>query len=204
MVYTAGKPARLFQTIKPEEALNFLSIPATDALRQSYKQAELDAHDYPDLIKKDQPIATLSVGTVLAVYNWPVNSERRRKVDHFVQAFFSQIDELRFPPHHPKWREVDIDRSVPGWTRFAAAEQWIAAEHMGNREDSGKSGSTQAPGANAPPSAGSDEAPQTSTLDKKQREALFREFVEYQKNQKQTLFADFEAYLKAHSSPRSP
>ena len=204
MVYTAGKPARLFQTVKREEALHFLSIPTADALRQSYKQAELNAHNYPDLIEKDRPIATLSVGTVLAVYNWPPNSERRRKIDHFVQAFFRQMDELRFPPHHPKWREVDIDRSVPGWTRFAAAEQWIAGEHAGNREDSGKSGSTQEPGANAPPSAGSDEVAPTSTLDTEQREALFREFLEYQKNQKQTLFADFQAYLKAHSSPRSP
>ena len=204
MVYTAGKPARLFQTVKPEEALHFLSIPTTDALRQSYKQAELDAHDYPDLIEKDRPIATLSVGTVLAVYNWPPNSERRRKIDHFVQAFFRQMDELRFPPHHPKWREVDIDRSVPGWTRFAAAEQWIAGEHAGNREDSGRSGSTHGPGANAPPSAGSDEGAPTSTLDTEQREALFKEFLQYQKNQQITLFADFQAYLKAHSSPRSP
>ena len=204
MVYTAGKPARLFQTVKPEEALHFLSIPTTDALRQSYKQAELNAHDYPDLIEKDQPIATLSVGTVLAVYNWPANSERRRKIDNFVQAFFRQMDELRFPPHHPKWREVDIDKSVPGWSRFAAAQQWIASEHAGNREDIGRSGSTQQPGANAPPSAGSDEAAPTSALDTEQREALFREFLEYQKTQKQTLFGHFQAYLKAHSSSRSP
>lgn len=114
------------------------------------------------------------------------------------------MDELRFPPHHPKWREVDIDRSVPGWTRFAAAEQWIAGEHAGNREDSGKSGSTHEPGANAPPSAGSDEGAPTSTLDTEQREALFKEFLQYQKNQQKTLFADFQAYLKAHSTPRSP
>ena len=202
MVYTAGKPARLLQSIKPEEALHFVSIPATDVLRQSYKQAELNAEDYSDLIEKDHPIATLSVGTVLAVYNWPPGSERRRKIDRFVQAFLRQMDELRFPPHHPKWREVDIGRSVPGWTRFAAAEQWIAGEHTGNREDSGRSGSTQEPGANAPPSAGSDEG--LSTLDTEQREALFTEFLEYQKEQKQTLFGDFQAYLKAHSSPRSP
>ena len=170
---------------------------------QPYKQTELNADDYPDLIEKDHPIATLSVGTVLAVYNWPPNSERQRKIAHFVQAFFGQMDDLRFPPHHPKWREVDIGRSIPGWTRFAAAEQWIAGEHAGTREGTGTSGSTQQPGASAPPSAGSDEHP-TSALDNDQREALFREFLEYQKNQKQTLFADFHAYLKAHSSPSSP
>ena len=202
MVSTAGKPTRLFQSVRPEEPLHFLSIPTTEALRQPYKQTELNADDYPDLIEKDHPIATLSVGTVLAVYNWPPNSERQRKIAHFVQAFFRQMDELRFPPHHPKWREVDIDRSVPGWTRFAAAEQWIAGEHAGTREDTGTSGSTQQPGASAPPSAGSDEGPPTSTLDNEQREALFREFLEYQNNQKKSLFADFESYLKAHSSAR--
>jgi uncharacterized protein len=200
MVYTAGKPARLFQTIRPEEPLHFLSIAGTDALRKSYKQAELNDHDYPDLINKDEPVATLSVGTVLAVYNWPSNSERHRKITRFVQALFRQMDELRFPPHHPKWQEVDIDRSVPGWTRFAAAEQWIAGEHAGNREDGGKSGSTQEPGAVAPPSAGSDEDLSISGLDKKQREALFREFLDYQRNQKRSLFADFQSYVKAHSS----
>src|SRR5438477_5767851 len=199
MVYTAGKPARLFQTIRPEEPLHFLSIPGTDALRKSYKQSELNDHDYPDLIEKDKPVATLSVGTVLAVYNWPSNSERHRKITRFVQALFRQIDELRFPPHHPKWQEVDIGRSVPGWTRFAAAEQWIAGEH-GNRDDNGKSGSTREPGAGAPPSAGSDEDLPISGLDKNQRDALFREFLDYQRNQKQSLFADFQSYVKAHSS----
>src|SRR5438270_9193055 len=138
MVYTAGKPARLFQTVRPEEPLHFLSIPTTEALRQPYKQTELNADDYPDLIEKDQPIPTLSVGTVLAVYNWPPNSERNRKIAHFVEAFFRQMDELRFPPHHPKWREVDIGRSIPGWTRFAA-EQWIARNQRENGDESGKS-----------------------------------------------------------------
>jgi TRAP-type uncharacterized transport system substrate-binding protein len=191
MVYTAGKPARLFQTIRPEEPLHFLSIAGTDALRKSYKQAELNDHDYPDLIKKDEPVATLSVGTVLAVYNWPSNSERHRKITRFVQALFRQMDELRFPPHHPKWQEVDIGRSVPGWTRFAAAEQWIAGEHARNREDSGKSGSTQEPGAVAPPSAGSDEDLSISGLDKKQREALFREFLDYQRNRSDRYLPTF-------------
>src|SRR5438067_1655617 len=177
MVYTAGKPARVFQTIRPEEPLHFLSIPGTDALRKSYKQAELNDHDYPDLIEKDKPVATLSVGTVLAVYNWPPNSER-----------------------HRKWQEVDIGRSVPGWTRFAAAEQWIAGEHAVRQEDNGKSGSTHEPGTSAPPSAGSDEDLPISGLDKKQRDALFKEFLDYQKSQKQSLFADFQSYVKAHSS----
>ena len=92
-----GNQPASFKPIRPEEPLHFLSIPGTDALRKSYKQAELNDHDYPDLIKKDEPVATLSVGTVLAVYNWPPNSERHRKITRFVQALFRQMDELRFP-----------------------------------------------------------------------------------------------------------
>ena len=151
------------------------------------------------MIEKDQPVATLSVGTVLAVYNWPPNTERHRKIAHFVQAFFRQMDELRFPPHHPKWQEVDIGKSLPGWTRFAAAEQWIAGEHAGTREHTGKSGSTREPGEGAPPSAGSDEDLPVSGLDREQRETLFKEFLAYQK---QSLFSDFQSYVKAHSSAR--
>ena len=59
---------------------------------------------------------------------------------------------------------------------------------------------TQEPRAGVPPSAGSDEDLSISGLDKKQREALFREFLAYQRNQKQSLFADFQSYVRAHSS----
>ena len=110
------------------------------------------------------------------------------------------MERVTFPTASSQMAGVDIDRSVPGWTWFAAAEQWIAGEHAGNREDNGELGSTQEPGAGAPPSAGSDEDLSISGLDKKQREALFREFLDYQRNQKQSLFADFQSYVKAHSS----
>ena len=232
VVYTAGKPARLFQGVRPEEALHFLPIPTNEALREAYTPADLSAEDYPALIEKGKPVATLAVGTVLAVYNWPSGSERHRKVAHFVEAFFRQLDELRYPPHHPKWREVDIGALVPGWTRFAAASQWIKSAER----DAGKpawisgAGSTQEPGPSQMIGAGSGDvdppsskpsvamlSPQPNastsqyeqieqlTSDKAQLDALFRDFLEYQKqeaskrpedlSQKEALFAEFQAHL---------
>jgi TRAP-type uncharacterized transport system substrate-binding protein len=192
MVYTAGKPARLFQSVRPEEGLHFLPIPPIETL-PAYTRADLSADDYPGLIEQGEPIATLAVGTVLVVYNWPARSERYRRVARFVEAFFQQMDQLRFPPYHPKWREVDLGARIPGWTRFAAASQYVKS----TGEDAGKpvpgTGSTQQPGSIAPTGAGGDPltSPTASTSPVKpalgearspsdDNEALFRDFLEYQ------------------------
>jgi TRAP-type uncharacterized transport system substrate-binding protein len=236
IVYTASKPARLFQSVRPEEGLHFLPIPPTETL-PAYTRADLSADDYPGLIEHGEPVATLAVGTVLVAYNWPARSERYRRVARFVEAFFQQMDQLRFPPYHPKWREVDIGTQIPGWTRFAVASQYIKS----TGQDAGKplpgAGSTQQPGSIAPTGAGGDPltSPTASTSPVKpvlgearspsdDYEALFRDFVEYQKTAaaplrrpsgeansskplddpklKAALFADFQAYVNALAPKR--
>ena len=133
-VYTAAKPARLFQAIRPEEGLHFLSISAPDTLRERYGQVTLSAADYPGLIEESKPVSTLAVGTVLAVYNWPAGTERYRNVAHFVETFFGRLAELRMSRNPPKWREVDINASVPGWRRFAPASEWIKTAEQDREE----------------------------------------------------------------------
>src|SRR5215471_7441870 len=128
LVYTVAKPARLFQAIRPEEGLHFLSISEPGALRESYEPATLSATDYPDLIEQGEPVSTLSVGTGLAVYNWPPGTERYRNVAHFVETFFGRLAELRMSRHHPKWREVNIEASV------APASQWIKSAEGDSNE----------------------------------------------------------------------
>jgi len=111
LVYVAGKPARLFQNIRPDENLHFLPIAATDHLRESYTPASLTAEDYPDLTDADGAISTVAVGNVLAVYNWPAGTERYRKVTRFVRAFFERLHDLQAPPHHALFAEfVDYQK----------------------------------------------------------------------------------------------
>jgi TRAP-type uncharacterized transport system substrate-binding protein len=168
LVFVVAKPARLFQDIRPDETLHFLSIATTNDLRESYTPASLRSEDYPDLIDADKSISTVAVGSVLAVYNWPAGTERHRKVTRFVRAFFDRLHELQAPPYHPKWREIDVAASVPGWTRFPAAEQWI--KKAGLAID------------NLPRNARLHELTtqdETAMLSARERDAIFTEFIEH-------------------------
>jgi uncharacterized protein len=107
----------------------------------------------------------VEVGTVLLAYDWPANSERYKRVNHFVQTFFSHIKD--FQSGHPKWHQFDITSSVSGWTRFSPAAQWLK-----------KAGLTP------------EESKTTVVhLDTKQRDALFKDFV-----RREALFREFAAY----------
>lgn len=68
---------------------------------------------------------TIAVPAVLAAYNWPVNSDRYQKVQRFVKYLFNSFDKLQHPPYHPKWRDVNLAATIPGWTRFSAAQDML-------------------------------------------------------------------------------
>ena len=50
---------------------------------------------------------------------------RYKRTEKFVNAFFSKFDEFHKPPRHPLWKEVNLGATIPGWTRYAAAEEWL-------------------------------------------------------------------------------
>jgi TRAP-type uncharacterized transport system substrate-binding protein len=167
LVYVATKPSRLFQDIRPDENLHFL--PITGNLPTNYAAITMTADDYPDLVSQDVPVKTVEVGTVLVAYNWPTNSERYQRVNHFVQAFLAHVKDIQ--ASHPKWHEFDITSSVSGWTRFSPAAQWLKKAGLTPQE------------------------PKTTVvhLDTRQRETLFKDFV-----QREALFREFAAYQKEH------
>lgn len=124
MLYVAGKPTPLFQSLTPEDGLHFLSIPPTPELEKIYSRATLTTAEYPSLVQ-GAAVETLSVGAVLAVYAWTPDSERYHKVARFVNAFFSRSSLLQQKPRHPKWHELSLATAVPGWTRFSPATTWL-------------------------------------------------------------------------------
>ena len=62
---------------------------------------------------------------MLAVFNWPENTDRYRKVARFTQAFFSRFDELHKPGFQPAWKNINLAAAVQGWTRFKPAQEWL-------------------------------------------------------------------------------
>jgi TRAP transporter TAXI family solute receptor len=124
MVYVVGQPAKLFTELPRDTHLHFLPVSLTQALANVYEQGVITAADYPNLMEGG-PVATLSVGSVMAVYGWPQGSERFKKVARFVDAFFDNFGQFQKPPRHRKWLEVDMFAEVPGWKRFPEAVHWL-------------------------------------------------------------------------------
>jgi uncharacterized protein len=118
-----GKP---IPAVAQRSGLRLVSVPFAKPLREEFLPASLTSEDYPELIEPGRRVDTLAVGTVLIAYNWAKDSDQYKKIRKFVAAFFPQLAKLQTPPHHPKWREVNLAATLPGWTRFSAAEAWLA------------------------------------------------------------------------------
>jgi TRAP-type uncharacterized transport system substrate-binding protein len=130
VVHVTGKPTDLFTKFKPEPGFHFLPVPYTPNLQDYYVPTELTSKDYPNLLQPGETVDTIAMPQVLAVYNWPSETDRYRRVARFVEYFFKRIDQFKQPPFHPKWNEVNLASQLRGWTRFQAAEELLAATHL--------------------------------------------------------------------------
>ncbi len=168
-VYVAGKPARAVSGLKSGSDLRLLPVPYNGKLQETYLPARLTAEDYPGLVKKGDVVDTIAVGAVMAVFNWRPGSARHARVVKFIDAFFSKFETFQKAPRHPKWREVNLAAKLPGWKRFAHAEQWLAKNQprpsANLRKDFKQFVSAQGP---------------RTALSQPQLESLFKEFVRWQ------------------------
>jgi hypothetical protein len=87
-----------------------LEVPYMAEFEESYLPASLSSETYPNLIPKDSKVPTIGASLLLVTYNWAPGTERYRRIEKFVNAFFSKFDKLRQPPRHPTWRDVNLGR----------------------------------------------------------------------------------------------
>jgi hypothetical protein len=139
--------------------------------------ATIPQEPYPVLIPKGETVATIASGAVLAVYNWPEQSDRYRRVANFVNAFFDKFDKFLEPSRHPKWKEINLAGTVPQWKRFKAAQEWLD-----QRKGGGGGGAPDAMKVafeqflQRQPTASRD-------LSQQQRDKLFQDFVSWWQTQ---------------------
>jgi TRAP transporter TAXI family solute receptor len=124
VLYVAGRPVRAFSDFQGGGRFHLIPIPFEGAIAENYLPARFEPADYANLTD-GKPVETIAVGNVLAVFNWPERSERYRRVERFVDAFFSHFDDFKLPGRHPKWKEVVLTADVPGWERFKPAQEWL-------------------------------------------------------------------------------
>jgi len=139
-ILIAGKPTGSTAKLKSADGFRILPVPYPKQLQQDYLPAELTHADYPNLIKEGETIDTVAVGAVLIAYNWPRDTDRYRRITKFVEAFFPRLAEFQKPPRHPKWRETNLSATLPGWTRHAAAEEWLAKNRAQTKTAAGDAG----------------------------------------------------------------
>ncbi len=175
VVHVVGKPNDLFAKFKPEPGFHFLPIEDDAQFADYYVPARLSAEDYPNLIPSGQSVETIAVPTVLAVFNWPTNSDRYRRVARFIEAYFAKFSQLQQPPFQPKWQEINVAGTVPGWTRYRVAEEILA--RMVRKEE--PTGEAQLRSqfdtflANRATNA---------RMSRREREALFNDFLRWRRN----------------------
>jgi TRAP transporter TAXI family solute receptor len=169
-VLIAGKPTGSFAKFKLEPGMHLLPVPYTEALEQDYFPAKLTSEDYPGLLPKGTAIDTVAVASVLAVYNWPPNTDRYRRVATFVDASFTKFAEFRKPARHPKWKEANLNSGLKGWRRFPAAEEWLQRQ-------------ASAGPAGVDPALARAQAARAAPNDPDEQQRLFQQFMEWAKKQ---------------------
>ena len=175
LVRVVGKPVDFFTKIPPNSGLHLIPVPFTSAFVDYYTAGEFETKDYPSLVPEGERIDTIAVPAVLAVFNWPRGSDRYRRIERFAERLFSQWDQFLVPPRHPKWRDVNLSATVPGWTRHTIAEQMLARFY-------GSSASAQGD-ISRDFQAFLDRVGSGAPQGQADREALFRQFLQWREQQ---------------------
>jgi TRAP-type uncharacterized transport system substrate-binding protein len=126
LVRVVGKPVDFFTKIPPNSGLHLIPVPFTSMFADYYTAGEFETKDYPLLVPEGGKVDTIAVPAVLAVFNWSKGSERYRRIERFAERLFGNWDQFLISPRHPKWRDVNLSATVPGWTRHTIAEQMLA------------------------------------------------------------------------------
>lgn len=165
-VIVGAKPSPLISAIPITAGIHLLSIPFGAPLEAAYLPTRLGSGDYPNLIRSGSQVTTLATGMVLLAARGKRDPESRARIDRFVTALFPRFAELQ--RRHPKWRDVNLAATLPGFKRNAAAEAWLAAQAEEKIKPVAANISSQGPAL-------------PDVMSKEQQEALFRRFIEWKR-----------------------
>src|SRR5262249_22528889 len=152
---------------KNDASFKFLPVPF-EKFADLYVPSQFTAEDYPGYVKPREVVETIGVQAVLAVYNWPRDSDRFRRVHRFIEYYFDRFEKFHQPPYHPKWKSINLAAKVPGWTRYWVAED--KAKTMASSAAAAQRVDLRVPGQQTSRAVPADPAEQ---------ERLFQRFLEW-------------------------
>ncbi len=176
LVRVIGKPVGFFAQIPANSGLHLVPIPFSKTFTDNYTLGEFTREEYPTLIPDGEKIDTIAVPAVLAVFNWPKNTDRYRRVQRFTEALFTKWDKFMEPHRHPKWRDVNLAATVPGWTRWSVADEMLSRIQ---KDPKVAEFQQKDPRAGEFWSFLKHQGPAVMNLTQEQREALYHEFLQW-------------------------
>ncbi len=168
--WLSTKPLPQFLKGKWPEGFRFLPVEYSSKL-EYYAPTQLEHADYPSLIPEGQQIATISVPSVLAVYDWPANTDRHRRLVRLVDYLLDRFQNLQKEPgYHERWKDVNLAGQVPGWQRFRPLQERLDKLV------------TAAP-RSVDPALARDQAARAAPNDRAAQDRLFKQFLEWSSKQ---------------------
>jgi TRAP-type uncharacterized transport system substrate-binding protein len=160
LIRVIGKPIDFFAKIPANSGLHFVPIPFSKTFADYYTVGELTNKEYPTLVPPGQS-----------------GNDRYRRLERFVEGLFTKWDKFREPPRHPKWRDVNLAATVPGWTRWGVAEEMLRRIRPKDAVDPQVASSDFSAFLK-------DKGSPAANFTQEQREALFREFLQWQEKRR--------------------
>jgi TRAP transporter TAXI family solute receptor len=169
-VIVSGKPSPLIASVPADLGLHLLPVSFGAPLEQAYLPTRLDSADYPNLIEASGEIPTVATGMVLLAAKGKNDPGAAIRIARFVDTLFPRFAELQASDRHPKWREVNLAATLPGFARTPEAQSWLA-----RRPAVAAKPIAATRGRTAPP-------PADEVSSEGRKEALFRKFIEWRQN----------------------
>jgi TRAP-type uncharacterized transport system substrate-binding protein len=168
--WLSTKPLPQFLKGKWPEGFRFLPLEYNSKL-EYYAPTQLEHPDYPNLIPEGQQVATISVPSVLAVYDWPATTDRHRRLVRLVDYLFERFQKLQKEPgYHERWKDVNLAGQVPGWQRFRPLQ-----ERLDKMAAAGP--------RNVDPVLAREQAARAAPNDRAAQDRLFKQFLEWSSKQ---------------------
>lgn len=178
--WISSKPLPPFLKGSFPPGFKFLPIEYSDKL-DYYMPAYLEHADYPQLIPEGQRIETIAVPALLAVYDWAPDTDRYRRMLRVVDYLFDRFPKLQTEPgYHPKWKDVNLAATVPGWKRFQPLQDKLNQTTATTATQQPASARPARIDAGLARSQAAREAPN----DAAEQERLFKQFIEWSKQQR--------------------
>jgi polar amino acid transport system substrate-binding protein len=116
--------AALLRFIPDGSGLRIVPLPASTALSEIYGSRQVAAIEAPSLLPPEG-VETLTVPTLLAVFDWKPGGTRYPAVARFVEKLVGHTAEAASFEDGRAWREIAPDAGISRWQRFQAALEAI-------------------------------------------------------------------------------